>query len=106
MDLVCAECGRTATRLRRERCNACYMRLYRHGEIPDDARCAGCGERRHEVLVFARVGGRKVILCGNCQVILSRRRPEARRLEDLRGAPTPEPAPYIPPPPSFDPSID
>jgi hypothetical protein len=77
--MTCTACGRTATRIRRERCDACYMRLYRHGELPAGAACVGCGERRRSVLVPARLG----VLCGNCSV-LARARPAIRNVGELK----------------------
>jgi len=77
--MTCTTCGRAATRLRRERCDACYMRLYRNGELPRAAVCIGCGERRQSVLSKASLG----VLCGNCSH-LAKTRPAVRNLADLR----------------------
>ncbi|MSP17794.1 MAG: hypothetical protein EXR73_14510 [Myxococcales bacterium] len=116
---LCTECGRTAARLRRSRCDACYMRLYRGGEIPAGACCGGCGEPRRVVLVFADVGEGEVVLCGNCQVVLARTRPRAaslvilqqrivrdRRAGMLRRADGKRTGDYIPAPQLLDVSID
>src|SRR5688572_2348387 len=100
---LCSDCHRPASRVRKGRCNACYMRLYRRGEIPDGAACAACAERRKAVLVHTTVG----VLCGNCAVVLDRARAagldELRRLmiRERRAAPrdlSPAPAPVGPTP--------
>ena len=83
MALVCTECGGDATRLRRGRCNACYMRLYRNGEVPDGATCAACGERRKDLLTSVRVA-EPVLLCGNCSLIFHRARPAPGSVDELR----------------------
>ncbi|HKA88087.1 MAG TPA: hypothetical protein VKE22_10490 [Haliangiales bacterium] len=83
MALVCTECRGAATRLRRGRCNACYMRLYRNGEIADGASCAACGERRKDLLTSVRVQD-TVILCGNCSLVLHRARPVPGTVDELR----------------------
>jgi hypothetical protein len=82
-DVICAECGRAAARLRKDRCDACYMRLYRNGEIPTGADCRTCGERRRQVLTIAAVGDDKVVLCGNCALILGRARPRVDTVAKL-----------------------
>jgi hypothetical protein len=79
----CTECGRPSLRLRKDRCNACYMRLYRNGEVAAGARCAACGERRRQVLQHVRLGGDRPVLCGNCALVLSRARPRPPSLADL-----------------------
>jgi hypothetical protein len=83
MDVICAECGRAAARLRKDRCDACYMRLYRNGEIPGGAECRTCGERRRQVLTLAAVGEEKLVLCGNCALVLGRARPRVDTVEKL-----------------------
>lgn len=125
MALVCTECGGGATRLRRGRCNACYMRLYRNGEIADGARCAACGERRKDLLTSVRVQ-ETVVLCGNCSLILHRARPAPGSVDELRRRVTRErrggperraryrggrragdrPGDGRPASPSFDPTVD
>ena len=84
MTKVCLECGGGAARLRKGRCDACYMRLYRGGEIPAGAACGVCGERRRIVLVRADLGGITEVLCGNCELILARARPRLEGLSALR----------------------
>jgi hypothetical protein len=83
MSLTCAECGRAAARLRKDRCDACYMRLYRNGELPGGAACRTCGERRRPVLTQAQVGEEKVVLCGNCALVLGRVRPRVDSVAKL-----------------------
>lgn len=75
MEKVCAECGQSATRLRKERCNACYMRLYRGGGVQLGSTCASCGERRAKVLSWTVLEARQVVLCGNCSFVLASTRP-------------------------------
>jgi hypothetical protein len=115
----CIECGRASTRLRKDRCNACYMRLYRNGELAGDACCAACGERRKHVLTNSDLGE---VLCGNCALVLQRARPRPASLAELVRRVSRErrrtPAPLQPtspsrrlsdrihPPPVLDPSID
>src|SRR5881628_2293316 len=81
---VCGECGKRAPRLRKDRCDACYMRLYRGGEIAEGAACASCGEQRRAVLLHVEIGDREAVVCGNCQVVLARTRPRIATVEDLR----------------------
>lgn len=83
MERVCAECGQNATRLRKERCNACYMRLYRGGEVQRGSTCASCGERRARVLSLAALEALVVVLCGNCAWVLASTRPRLTRVSDL-----------------------
>ena len=84
MDKVCVECRRAARRLRQDRCDACYMRLYRNGEVPDGAACACCGERRRLVLTIGEVGLEEPVLCGNCALVADRTRPRVETLDELR----------------------
>ncbi len=80
---MCGECGGATSRLRRGRCNACYMRLYRSGEVPPSACCSVCGERRRAVLAMAELEERAVVLCGNCTLVLVRTRPRIMMLDEL-----------------------
>ena len=123
----CTECGRTATRLRKDRCDACYMRLYRNGEVPPGSSCGACGERRRAVLAQADVGqggAVRAVLCGNCALVLARTRPRLETVAELatrvarerrRGFAEAAPgadtrgrrfADRLPAPPQLDPSID
>jgi hypothetical protein len=81
---TCLECGQSAARLRRERCDACYMRLYRGGEVPEGSACGGCDERRRELLCLEPVAGADAVVCGNCALLLRRTRPRLASLADLR----------------------
>ena len=81
---TCSECGQGATRLRRERCDACYMRLYRSGEVPAGSSCGGCDERRRELLCLEAVYGAEVVVCGNCALVLRRTRPRLASVDELR----------------------
>jgi hypothetical protein len=81
---VCNECGRGAGRLRRERCDACYMRLYRGGEVHTGAVCSGCTERRRELLCHELVGGKDEVVCGNCALLLRRTRPVITTVRELQ----------------------
>jgi hypothetical protein len=81
---TCLECGQTAVRLRRERCDACYMRLYRGGEVPEGSACGGCDERRRELLCLEPVAGADAAVCGNCALLLRRTRPRLASLAELR----------------------
>jgi predicted metal-binding protein len=81
---TCSECGEAASRLRRERCDACYMRLYRAGEVPVGGSCGGCDERRRELLCLEPVGGADAVVCGNCALLLRRTRPRIANLDELR----------------------
>jgi hypothetical protein len=99
-DKLCGECRRPARRLRKDRCDACYMRLYRNGELPDGAACAACGERRRVFLTGAELG----VLCGNCALVAERTRPRVESIDDLRLlADRLVRVPYVP---ALDPSID
>lgn len=82
-DKTCGECGQAARRLRKQRCDACYMRLYRNGTIPEGAACGACGERRRVVLVRITLGEAETVACGNCALILERTRPRIGGLEEL-----------------------
>jgi hypothetical protein len=82
-DKTCAECRKASRRLRKGRCDACYMRLYRNGEPSAGASCAACGERRRPVLVMAEIGGTAEVLCGNCSLVLLRARPRIDTLAEL-----------------------
>lgn len=81
---TCCECGKQAARLRRDRCDACYMRIYRGGEVPAGATCVGCDERRRDVLVLQELGAGEVVVCGNCALIVRRARPRIETVEALR----------------------
>jgi hypothetical protein len=81
----CSECSREAPRLRKERCDACYMRLYRGGDVPVGSVCAGCDERRRELLCQEDVHGKPEIVCGNCALLLRRARPRLASVSELRG---------------------
>jgi hypothetical protein len=116
MDKTCSECREPAARLRKGRCDACYMRLYRRGAPARGDRCAACGERRLPALDLARLGGASVVLCGNCCLVLSRARPRLTSVEDLKSRLASRHIPerrsrFMRPPaaprmPSFDPTID
>ena len=84
MDKLCAECRRPARRLRRDRCDACYMRLYRNGEVPEGAACAACGERRRVVLTLVQLADRDEVVCGNCALLAERTRPRPASVDDVR----------------------
>jgi hypothetical protein len=79
----CVECQKSAVRLRRDRCDACYMRLYRGGDVPSGASCGGCGERRRELLCVETVGSGDAVVCGNCALVLRRARPRLTSLAEL-----------------------
>jgi len=81
---TCLECRQAVTRLRRERCDACYMRLYRGGEVPAGSSCGGCDERRRELLCFEPVAGAETVVCGNCALLLRRTRPRLTSVAELR----------------------
>ncbi len=83
MDHKCIECGGATLRLRKDRCNACYMRLYRGGELPLGACCAGCQDRRREVLQNVELEAGVAVLCGNCGLIFQRTRPKLRTVRDV-----------------------
>jgi len=51
MEKFCNECREPAARVRKGRCDACYMRLYRRGAPVRGDRCAACGERRLPALL-------------------------------------------------------
>jgi hypothetical protein len=117
MDRTCGECGAGAARLRKGRCDACYMRQYRRPAVEAGARCAGCGERRRPLLDSLRLGAETAVLCGNCALVLTRARPRVETVADLRDRLAPAHVPerrtgrrarpaLAPVVPSFDPSID
>jgi hypothetical protein len=114
MERTCSECRQPAARLRKGRCDACYMRQYRRGAPEPGDRCAACGERRLRVLEPARLGEASIVLCGNCALVLERTRPRVGTIPELAarviGHRVPErrgrPAPTTVHVPSFDPSVD
>ena len=116
MDKTCSECREPAARLRKGRCDACYMRLYRRGAPVRGDRCAACGERRLPTLDLAKLGGTPIVLCGNCCLVLARTRPRVASVEELKSrlssSHTPERRarlmrpPTFPRMPAFDPSVD
>ena len=77
MAKTCLDCGAPADRLRKHRCDACYMRIYRNGEVSPGSRCAACGEDHAGVLLNSDVAGTPVVLCGNCWVVKARARPQS-----------------------------
>ena len=83
----CRTCSKTpdasGAGLRRGLCRACYLRAWRGAELPDDATCATCRERRRIVLRWTRVGAHKVITCQNCGFIADRMRPRPATVEEL-----------------------
>ena len=83
MDKTCGECRATSRRLRKGRCDACYMRLYRNGEPDACARCAACGERRRPLLTMAEMNDTPCVLCGNCALVLTRARPRIDNIAAL-----------------------
>ena len=114
---TCTECGNAATRLRKQRCNACYMRQYRNDEVPDGDRCAGCGEAEFDFLARSRLGNEPTTLCGNCLLVVRRTRPLIQGVDTLRTR-LPRPRPPMQPTwsatltspsssaPTFDPAMD
>jgi|SoiMethySBSTD1v2_1073268.scaffolds.fasta_scaffold339470_3 hypothetical protein len=117
MEKVCNECREPAARVRKGRCDACYMRLYRRGAPVRGDRCAACGERRLPALDLAKIEGAPVVLCGNCCLVLARTRPRLTSVEELKLRLEPRHAPERrasrlarPAPmqrmPAFDPSVD
>lgn len=83
MQKTCGECGAASTRLRKGRCNACYMRIYRRGEVGEGACCEVCSERRRAVLAMTELDDRAVVLCGNCTLVLVRTRPRIDTVSEL-----------------------
>jgi hypothetical protein len=114
MEKTCSECRQPASRLRKGRCDACYMRQYRHGAPEPGDRCAACGERRRLSLDLTPLG----VLCGNCSLVVARTRPRIGSVDELRARLGRKHGPErrgrlarpLPPPPqrppTFDPSID
>src|SRR5262245_57063180 len=73
-----------AAGLRRGLCRACYLRAWRGTELPADASCVTCAERRRMVLRWTRLADGKVITCQNCGFIADKARPRLRDLAELR----------------------
>ena len=118
MEKSCGECGKPSARVRKGRCDACYMRLYRRGAPEPGDRCAACGERRLRVLELVKLGEGQAVLCGNCALVLERTRPRAASAGELaarvtghhvperRGGRRPAPVAFAVRVPLFDPSTD
>ena len=69
--------------LRRGLCRACYLRAWRGAELPADAHCTLCPERRHTVLRWTKLDEAKIITCQNCGFIADKMRPRPRTREEL-----------------------
>jgi hypothetical protein len=64
-------------------CRACYLRHWRGTELPDDARCVGCGEKRRLVLRWTKAGGERAVTCQNCGFVADKARPRAATIDEL-----------------------
>jgi hypothetical protein len=90
--LMCSQCSRnmvgdTTSRgngLRRGLCRACYLRAWRGTQLPDDASCRLCDERRASVLRWTKVGVGREVTCQNCGFLADRLRPKAQTLDELK----------------------
>jgi hypothetical protein len=81
---MCAECRQPARRLRRQRCDACFVCVDRDGELPDGVPCLVCGERRRLFLQRVTIVERPMVMCGNCSLVAQRARPRVMTVEYLR----------------------
>jgi hypothetical protein len=85
-EAVCASC-RAQPRgcgLRKGLCRACYLRAWRGTELPADASCATCPERRRMVLRWTQLATARVVTCQNCGFIADKSRPRPRDLDELQ----------------------
>ncbi len=82
----CRTCQRApdGSGLRRGLCRACYLRAWRGAELPDDATCVTCREKRRMVLRWTRAGDERVVTCQNCGFIADRLRPRPETPDELR----------------------
>jgi hypothetical protein len=81
---TCRTCHAVARALRRGLCRACYLRAWRGTELPDEASCATCPERRRMVLRWTRLGDDRIVTCQNCGFVADRMRPRAATLAELK----------------------
>ncbi len=64
-------------------CRACYLRAWRGTELPADAACLACDERRRVFLRWTQLGKERVVTCQNCGFLADKARPRVTCRADL-----------------------
>jgi hypothetical protein len=84
-DEICASCRQPprGCSLRRGMCRACYLRAWRGTELPEDAACCACDERRRVFLRWTQLGEDRTVTCQNCGFLADKARPRVRSREEL-----------------------
>lgn len=82
----CASCRQLprGCALRRGLCRACYLRAWRGTELPAEAACVACDERRRVILCWTQLGEERVVTCQNCGFLADKARPRVTSSSDLR----------------------
>lgn len=84
-DEACTSCRQVprGCALRRGMCRACYLRAWRGTELPPDACCTACDERRRVFLRWTQLGDDRAVTCQNCGFLADKARPRVRTREEL-----------------------
>ncbi len=82
---TCVECGAPLYSSKRERCLPCQMKSARvpDQELPTNASCCHCGEKRQELLRWGSLGKTSVIICHNCRQLAIRLKPQPESVEEM-----------------------
>ncbi len=82
----CVDCGTTLYSARRERCLPCHMKQNREPEqqLPAEATCCHCGEKRRGLLRWGLLGQTSVVICHNCRQLAIKLKPRPESLEEMK----------------------
>lgn len=82
---TCTVCGAPLYSSKRERCLPCQMKAARapDQELPADAACCHCGEKRQDLLRWGTLGKTSVVVCHNCRQLAMRLKPQPESLEEM-----------------------
>ena len=82
---LCVDCGTTLYSSKRDRCLPCNMKLIREQdqELPLDASCCHCSEKRRGLLRWGAMGQTNVVICHNCRQLAIKLKPRPESVEEM-----------------------
>lgn len=81
----CVDCGAPLYSSKRDRCLPCQVKTNREPdqELPGDASCCHCGEKRGELLRWGVLGRTNVVICHNCRQLAIKLKPKPESIEEM-----------------------
>ena len=82
---LCVDCGATLYSSNKDRCLPCNMKLIREQDqdLPLDASCCHCGEKRSGLLRWGVMGTNNVVICHNCRQLAIKLKPRPESVEEM-----------------------